>query len=149
VLAAGRGERMRPLTDTCPKPLLEVRGRPLIGWHLEALARAGYADASSTPPGWASRSSSAAARPRVRCAALLARGPRLRRRAGDGRRHRPRPAAAGDVFWVVAGDVYVPASRVHARRSTLRGRLEAGPPVPGANPEHNPKGDFGLRDGWR
>jgi MurNAc alpha-1-phosphate uridylyltransferase len=41
VLAAGRGERLRPLTDHTPKPLLLVRGKPLIGWHLEALARAG------------------------------------------------------------------------------------------------------------
>jgi len=41
ILAAGRGERMRPLTDTTPKPLLEAGGRPLIAWHLEALAQAG------------------------------------------------------------------------------------------------------------
>lgn len=41
IFAAGRGERMRPLTDVTPKPLLEVRGKRLIEWHLQALARAG------------------------------------------------------------------------------------------------------------
>lgn len=44
IFAAGRGERMRPLTDTCPKPLLKVRGRPLIVWHVLNLVRAGITD---------------------------------------------------------------------------------------------------------
>jgi MurNAc alpha-1-phosphate uridylyltransferase len=44
ILAAGRGERMRPLTDRTPKPLLEVGGKPLIVWHIENLVRAGIND---------------------------------------------------------------------------------------------------------
>ena len=45
ILAAGRGVRMRPLTDTAPKSLLPVGGKPLIAWHLERLARAGFGEA--------------------------------------------------------------------------------------------------------
>ena len=44
ILAAGRGERLRPLTDTVPKPLVEVAGKPLIEYHIEALSRAGFTE---------------------------------------------------------------------------------------------------------
>ena len=44
ILAAGRGERMRPLTDSIPKPLLRVGGRPIIEWQVERLALAGFTD---------------------------------------------------------------------------------------------------------
>ena len=42
ILAAGRGERLRPLTDSLPKPLIEIRGKPIIVHHLEGLAAAGF-----------------------------------------------------------------------------------------------------------
>lgn len=44
ILAAGRGERMRPLTDHTPKPLLQVGSEPLIGWHLRRLKTAGFTE---------------------------------------------------------------------------------------------------------
>ena len=44
ILAAGRGERLRPLTDVTPKPLLEVQAKPLIVHHLEALSTAGFTE---------------------------------------------------------------------------------------------------------
>jgi len=48
ILAAGRGERMRPLTDHTPKPLLAAGGKPLIVWHIERLRAAGYTQAFKT-----------------------------------------------------------------------------------------------------
>jgi MurNAc alpha-1-phosphate uridylyltransferase len=44
ILAAGRGERMRPLTDSTPKPLLQAGGKPLIVWHIERLVAAGITE---------------------------------------------------------------------------------------------------------
>ena len=54
ILAAGRGQRLRPLTDSLPKPLIDLAGKPLIEYHLEALARAGFREVIINPgaSGW-------------------------------------------------------------------------------------------------
>ena len=71
LLAAGRGERLRPLTDSVPKALVEAGGKPLIAWHLERLARAGFREAV------------------INVSHL---GERIVERIGDGARYRPAPA---------------------------------------------------------
>lgn len=140
VLAAGRGERMRPLTDTCPKPLLAVRGKPLMQWHLEALQCGGFSDIV-TNTAWLGEQIE------ERFGAVL-------RYSHEGRDFGGALETAGgiaravpllqDVFWVLAGDVYAPdfvfaPHNVDAfRRSTALAHIWLVP-----NPEHNPGGDFG------
>jgi MurNAc alpha-1-phosphate uridylyltransferase len=110
ILAAGRGERMRPLSDRTPKPLIEVRGKPLIAWHLEALARAGVRDVVVNTA-WLEEQFPAA----------LGDGSRWGLRitySCEGRDHGGALETAGgiakalpllgDVFWVVSGDVWAP-----------------------------------------
>ncbi|MBA2962871.1 MULTISPECIES: N-acetylmuramate alpha-1-phosphate uridylyltransferase MurU [Ramlibacter] len=149
VLAAGRGERMRPLTDHCPKPLLAVRGRPLIGWHLEALARAGYADAVVNTA-WLGEQIEQRCGPAAGALQL--------HYSHEGRDFGGALETAGgiaralplldEVFWVVAGDVYVPGfafPRAALQAFAAGGKLAHLYLV--ANPQHNPGGDFGLQDG--
>jgi UTP-glucose-1-phosphate uridylyltransferase len=97
IMAAGRGERMRPLTDSTPKPLLKVRGKPLIAWHAEALARGGFTELviNTAWLGEQIESHFNPAKPLAAFHRLLARRHRFRRRAGNRRRHRARVAAAG------------------------------------------------------
>jgi N-acetyl-alpha-D-muramate 1-phosphate uridylyltransferase len=145
VLAAGRGERMRPLTDHCPKPLLAVRGRPLIGWHLEALARAGF-DEVVVNTAWLGEMIEARyadlATPRVRYSHEGRDFGGALETAGGIARALPLLA---DAFWIVAGDVFMPDfvfSQAALDRFVAGGKLAHLFLVP--NPEHNPKGDFAL-----
>lgn len=144
VLAAGRGERMRPITDTLPKPLVPVAGKPLIGYHLERLARAGFADVVIN---------------------LSWLGERIRAALGDGRDYGlsiayseegPEPLETGGgifkalpllgpgPFLVVNGDTW---SDIDYGRLTLEddahGRI-----VLVSNPTHHARGDFGIEDGF-
>lgn len=144
VLAAGRGERMRPLTDVVPKPLLPVAGRPLIAYHLEALARAGIRDIV------------------INLAWL---GERLRAALGDGERYgvhirysdegqealetgggifNALPLLGPGEFVVVNGDTW---SDFDFRALTLDSEIDRGAVarlVLVKNPAHHPQGDFGL-----
>jgi MurNAc alpha-1-phosphate uridylyltransferase len=144
ILAAGRGERMRPLTDHTPKPLLVAGGKPLIVWHLERLAAAGFHDVV------------------INHAHL---GAQIEQALGDGAQwglsiqYSPEPPSAletaggiatalpllGDQpFLVVNGDVYCDWDFKRARTLSEK----AAHLVMVANPAHHAGGDFSL-DGKR
>lgn len=149
ILAAGRGMRMRPLTDHTPKPLLPLRGKPLMQWTMEALERGGFqrlvintawlgeqietglADWVHTHPG-----------AQLQFSREGHDFGRALETAGGISRALP---LLGEVFWVVAGDVFAPDfpfSRDSVDRFVRSPQLAHLWLVP--NPEHNPNGDFGL-----
>lgn len=153
ILAAGRGERMRPLTDTCPKPLLHVRGKPLIEWHLEGLARGGVREVVVNTA-WLEE----------QIVAALGDGSRFGlsiRYSLEGRDHGGALETAGGLkkalpllalgtdepFWYVAADVFAPdfdfgpVSATAIRPGQL-GHLWMVP-----NPPQHPGGDFGTAEG--
>lgn len=155
VLAAGRGERMRPLTDATPKPLLTVRGKALIEWHLDALARDGVREVVVNTA-WLED----------RIVEALGDGSRFGvaiHYSREGRDHGGALETAGgiatalpllrgesgapdaDCFWVVSGDVYVPGFRFDAavaQRFAASGHAAHLWLV--RNPAYHPHGDFGL-----
>jgi MurNAc alpha-1-phosphate uridylyltransferase len=141
LLAAGRGERLRPITDTLPKPLVAIAGKPLIVYHLEALARAGIRDVVIN---------------------LSWLGEKIRAALGDGARHgvrityseegpvpletgggihRALPLLGPDPFLVVNSDVWtdIDFNRVQSLDASADARL-----LLARNPPHHPRGDFGL-----
>jgi len=144
ILAAGRGERLRPLTDKLPKPLVPVAGKPLIVWHLERLAAAGCSEAV------------------INVSHL---GEKIVQALGDGRRYglaiaysreaEPLETAGGlaqarellgpQPFLVVNGDIYCELDVTRLLRLALGERLAHLVLVP--NPPQHPKGDFTLERG--
>jgi len=141
ILAAGRGERMRPLTDHTPKPLLRVRGQPLMAWPLEALARADITQVL-TNTAWLGEQIEAEFGDRLRYSHEGRDFGGALETAGGIARALPQLA---EVFWVVAGDVFAP-DFVFAPEALARFRASDALAhlwlVP--NPAHNPRGDFGL-----
>ncbi|WP_456282337.1 nucleotidyltransferase family protein [Cupriavidus sp. JZ107] len=160
IFAAGRGERMRPLTDGCPKPLLQVGGKPLIVWTIEALARAGLTDIVINHAWLGQQIESAlgdGGRFGVRLAysaegeALETAGgiakalPLLRDGAGDG--GGGENGGGGEIFVAVSGDIYCDYD---FRALLPRAAAMAGAPEPRMhlvmvpNPPFHPEGDFAL-----
>lgn len=151
ILAAGRGERMRPLTDHCPKPLLRVRGKPLIDWHAEALGRGGFNELVINTA-WLGPeiSSHFDLKPNQHGREQLSIsyshegadfGSALETAGGIARAL----PLLGEVFWVLAGDVFMPGfefSEAAVSRFVADSQLAHLWLVP--NPAHNPRGDFGL-----
>lgn len=169
ILAAGRGERMRPLTDACPKPLLRVRGQALLSWHVQALLRSGVR-CIVVNTAWLGQSirehfeayrvsdgsyclpvGEAPDAVRVSCTLLFsdeeADFGRALETAGGISRALPLlcpPNSTGD-FWVVAGDVFVPDWVFHwdaVARFRATDALAHLWLVP--NPPHHPNGDFDI-----
>jgi MurNAc alpha-1-phosphate uridylyltransferase len=150
ILAAGRGERMRPLSDALPKPLLEVGGKPLIVWQLERLVAAGFADVVVNV---APRSEA--------IAATLGDGSRFGATVRYSREPEPLEVAGGiatalpllgdDLVLVVSGDVYADYdyASLHPRAAAMR--TTSAPPhlymVMVPNPAYHPGGDFTLAGG--
>jgi MurNAc alpha-1-phosphate uridylyltransferase len=151
LLAAGRGERMRPLTDVTPKPLLTVRGQALMQWAMQGMQQGGVEHlvintawlGEQIPQHFGSTFESAGQAPMhlhyseegVDFGGAL-------ETAGGIVRALPQLA---DVFWVAAGDVFAP-DFVFASKDLERFKASSQLAhlwlVP--NPEHNPDGDFGL-----
>jgi MurNAc alpha-1-phosphate uridylyltransferase len=155
ILAAGRGERMRPLTDTTPKPLLCVRGKPLIVHHIEALAAAGVQDIIINTA-WLSEQFPATlgdgARFGVRLHFSDESGEPVGALETAGGIARALPllgadggAAEDQAFWVVAGDVFLPDFRFEAADAErfMLSELDAQLWLTHNSP-HHPDGDFGI-----
>ena len=141
ILAAGRGERMRPLTDRTPKPLLEAGGKPLIQYHIEALRDAGFIDLVIN---------------HAHLGALLVErlgsgeqlGVRIKYSAepegaletGGGIK-RALPLLGEQPFLVVNGDIWTdyPYQQLHRQPAGLAHLVLVD------NPAHNPDGDFQLQ----
>ena len=144
MLAAGRGERLRPLTERIPKPLVEVAGKPLVVWHLERLVAAGFTDIVLNVSHLADR-----------IVERLGDGARFGASLRYSREAEPLETAGGIAkalpmlgegsFLLVNSDVYCEVDFAALRAVALDARLAHLVLVP--NPPHRPQGDFSLAGG--
>ena len=145
ILAAGRGERLRPRTDRTPKALIEAGGKPLLAWHLERLGRAGIRDAVINVSHLADQITRRFQDGREYGVALRwSREPQALETAGGIAQAR---ALLGPApFLLVNADVWCDHDFSTLSALDLGARLAHLVLIP--NPQHNPAGDFSL-DGAR
>jgi MurNAc alpha-1-phosphate uridylyltransferase len=151
VLAAGRGERMRPLTDHTPKPLLEVQGKKLIDWHIDGLLKNGFCKVVVNHA-WlgeqvvAHFSQSKRADLNVQFSKEL-----TALETAGGLRQGMSLMKLNDYFFAINGDVFCPSFPFEKIQGIVQ-RLRDGHPITLAylflveNPDHNLQGDFQLKD---
>ena len=144
ILAAGRGERLRPLTDATPKALVEAGGKPLIAWHLERLAASGWREAVVNVSHLAEQ-----------IVERIGDGASFGLRVAYSREAQPLETAGGianalgllgaEPFLLVNADIYCEFPFSRLRGFALGERLAHLVLV--ENPPHRAAGDFSLRDG--
>ncbi len=142
ILAAGKGERMRPLTLTTPKPLIRVGGVPLIEYHLRALARAGFTEIVINHA-WLGQQIEDHLGDGSRFGVSIRFSPEGEPLETGGGIFRALPLLGDEAFVVVNGDVWTDYD-FSALRRPLEGLAHL---VLVDNPEHHPEGDFVLVDG--
>ena len=145
ILAAGRGERMRPLTDHTPKPLLPVGGKPLIVWHIERLRAAGFTELVINHAHLGHRLEEALGDGSAFGVRIAWSPEATALETAGGIRH-ALPLLGDEPFVVINGDVFCDADfaalRAAAERLCADGALAHLLLVD--NPEHHPEGDFRL-----
>ncbi len=147
ILAAGRGERMRPLTDTTPKPLLRVGGKPLIVWHIERLVAAGIADIVINHA-WLGQQIEQHLQDGSRFGARLAYSPEAQALETAGGIAHALPLLGEAPFLVINGDTWCDWDPANARAAArqLAEQDKSAWLLLADNPLHHPAGDFLLQD---
>ncbi|MDO9053942.1 MAG: nucleotidyltransferase family protein [Gallionella sp.] len=148
ILAAGRGERMRPLTDQTPKPLLEVGGKALIVWHIEKLVAAGITELIINHAHLGAQIEKALGDGRS-LGAQIQYSPETRALETAGGIANALPMLGEQPFAVINGDIYCDYdfSSLPERAVALHAGGDMAHLVLVDNPEHHPQGDFCLHDG--
>lgn len=145
ILAAGRGERMRPLTDSTPKPLLTVRGKPLIEYHLEKLAQQGVEQVVINHA-WLGQQFEQVLGGGERFGMKIIYSPEptggLETAGGI---IRALPILGAEPFWLINGDIFTSLDFSELPRELPEG-VHAHLLLVN-NPAHNTSGDFGVHQG--